>query len=360
MKVAILHFYQGYVDRGVETFIDELGTRLSSKIILKIFQAGPKINKSLNTELIPTPYYSAHPDSQLPPKTLKRRLFLDYFKRREFIFTINAMASLSKFDPDIIMPTDSGWQILIIKLFCLLNKKKLLIVGHSGSGWDDRFNLFVKPDIFVALGRQQGDWASKATPWKNQKIEVIPNGVDLDKFNPQGKKYDINLKKPILLNVAAPSELKNTLNTIRGVAKTKASLLIVGSGDKNSEADKLGEGLLGNRYKRITVPHDRIPEIFRCANAFILPSNKHEAFGIVYLEAMATNIPVVATDDKKRRDIIGEAGVFVKNVESPDSIAKKINEVLTKNFDDIPRKQALKFSWDLITAKYLEIFSNIS
>lgn len=356
MKLAILHFYQGYVDRGVETYIDELATRLSRSIDVKLFQAGTKINKLINTKVVSVKYNPKHSDSRLRPQDLRKRLFLDHFKLRELLFTLKTLASLNRFDPEYVMPTDSGWQVLIIKLYCLLKRKKLILVGHSGSGWDDRFNLLVRPDIFIALGTAQADWAKKVSLWKDQKIVIIPNGVDLNKFSPSGTKFNSGLKKPILIHVGAPSDLKNTLNTIRAVAKTKASLLVVGDGDQNNEADGLGLELLGERYRRVVVPYSKMPEAYRSADAFILVSGKHEAFGIAYLEAMATNVPVIATDDQKRREIVGGAGAFVKDIEDPASISEKIGEVLSGSFGKTPIEQAKKFSWDVITQDYLNLF----
>jgi glycosyltransferase involved in cell wall biosynthesis len=42
-----------------------------------------------------------------------------------------------------------------------------------------------------------------------------------------------------------------------------------------------------------------LPEAFRAADAFVLPS-RHESFGVVYIEALATGIPVVAMFPKRR------------------------------------------------------------
>ena len=46
MKIAILSFYSGYVNRGVEAWVDELSKRLAKKIEILVFQAGPLKEKT--------------------------------------------------------------------------------------------------------------------------------------------------------------------------------------------------------------------------------------------------------------------------------------------------------------------------
>ena len=97
-----------------------------------------------------------------------------------------------------------------------------------------------------------------------------------------------------------------------------------------------------------------MPEVYRGADVFTLPSWEREAFGLVYLEAMASNLPVVAPDDESRREIIKDAGILV-GVTDVDLYAKALKEAAEKNFGDKPRRQAEKFSWDKISKEYIEV-----
>ena len=79
-----------------------------------------------------------------------------------------------------------------------------------------------------------------------------------------------------------------------------------------------------------------------------------EAFGIVYVEAMASGLPVVATDDENRREIIGDAGLFV-DPENIEEYAQTLGKALKTDFGEKPRQQAKKFSWDKIASQYEQI-----
>ena len=74
---------------------------------------------------------------------------------------------------------------------------------------------------------------------------------------------------------------------------------------------------------------------------------------------MATNLPVVALDDDQRREIVGKAGVFVKNPENSKVYADALKKALNKNWADVPRHQAENFSWDEITKVYEKLFMSL-
>ena len=80
---------------------------------------------------------------------------------------------------------------------------------------------------------------------------------------------------------------------------------------------------------------------------FTLPSWIRESFGIVYVEAMACGLAVVAPDDLPRREIIGKAGILT-DVFDEEKYAKALEDALNRDWGQIPVKQAEKFSWDLI------------
>jgi len=101
-----------------------------------------------------------------------------------------------------------------------------------------------------------------------------------------------------------------------------------------------------------------MPKYYRAANIFTLPSWSYEAFGIVYLEAMASGIPVVATDDELRREIVGDAGILVDPTDL-DSYANALKKALSIDWGNKPRIQAEKFDWDKIAKKYEKLFENL-
>jgi len=236
----------------------------------------------------------------------------------------------------------------------------MLVAGQSGPGWNDRVNLLVHPNAFVALTSSQASWAKRVSLWKNQKIVVIPNGVDFEHFSPKGESRKLKLQKPIVLVVGAAVKSKRIEETIKAMKNLEqGSLLVVGTGPNEAIEDRLGKATLGNdRYQRLKVDHSQMPSIYRSADIFTLCSEKSEAFGIAYLEAMATGLPVVATDDQSRREIVGDTGIFVGNPQNAKEYSDKILQALKRGKSSNIATQAKKFSWDNVARQYQDLLMN--
>jgi len=187
-----------------------------------------------------------------------------------------------------------------------------------------------------------------------EKFALIPNGVDLTQFKTTGKKFHTDLERPITLLVAATTPDKRVEQGIRAIASLKkGSLLLLGKGPLDERVNKLGYELLGqNRFFHTAVSYDQMPEYYRSVDLFTLCSVGSEAFGIVYLEAMATNLPCVATNDDSRREIIGKAGVLVDNPDDSKEYGLAISTALKKDWHDLPRTQASNFTWPIVVKKY--------
>lgn len=356
MKIALLSFYSGHFERGVENWVYELGDRLAKKNDVVVFQDAKELKKvrySVRTTNLEVDWNKKNVSG-----TLLRRAFLDYWSIKIAGFTVKILPHLWKQNFDIVIPTNGGWQVAFIRLLTWLRGSKMVVVGHSGLGWDDRNNLWSFPNVFVALSKRAENWAKKANPMV--KTKVIPNGVDLDTFTPTGSNAHISLPKPIILTVGALESGKRLDLAIRAVAGLKkGSLLIVGSGDEEKNLRVLGYELLGEkRFQLMHVVYKDMPKNYRAADVFTLPSWGSEAFGMVYLEAMACGVPVVATDDELRHEVVGNAGVFVH----PTNITqytKGLEKALEKKWGSVPRRQAEKFGWEKVVHRYETLLNEL-
>jgi glycosyltransferase involved in cell wall biosynthesis len=335
MKIAFLNIYQNTVNRGAEAFVSELSKRLQKNHDVDIL-SGKK--------LLPNRW------------PILWRLFIDPQSLLIAWFTLRNLPRVWREKYEIIIPLNGGWQPAFIRLVTWLYGGKMVIAGQSGIGWDDRNNLWSFPNYFIALSSKALWWAKRVNPLVKSKY--TPNGVDLKDFNPSGSKYKTNLKKPIVLCVGALTPSKRIDLTIKAVARLKdVSLLVAGDGDTKGELKDLGKKLLGNRFQLIKASYQKMPEIYRAADIFTLTPEGSEAFGIVYVEAMASNLPVVAIDDEQRKEIIGDAGMFV----DPTDIKKyseALNMALEKKWENAPRRQAKKFDWDKIAKEYEPLFTS--
>lgn len=304
MKLAFLNKYQGTVNRGAEIFVEELSKRLAKDFDIDVIS---NIN------------------------------YWGIFKNKY----------------DFIIPTNGREQVLITRIISWARGTKMIVSGQSGLGADDKWNLLCMPDRFIALTSCQEKWAKKFNPLI--KTNVIPNGADLDKFNKKGKPTKVNLPRPIILSVGALVEEKRLDLIISAVHKTKAALLLVGKGNKKEELQTLGNELLPGRFEIKSFSHSEMPEVYRSADLFTYSTVPWESFGNVMVEAMASGLPVVATDDPIRREIVGDAGIFVDPTDT-DKYAVSLEKALKTKWGNKPRRQAEKFNWDEIALKYKNLF----
>lgn len=263
-------------------------------------------------------------------KTLKEKL--------EDKYEIEIFESFGKWTPkDINISINGRWQVLICRILTWIFRKPMVVFGHSGLGADDKWNLLCSPNVFVAFSTPQKKWAEKfKLPWT--KVVMIPHAVDFQKFTPAKVKPNKNVV--LFVGANTPSKRIDLVkNAVKLVPNSK--FLAVGKGNPTETS------------------FDEIPAIYKKANVFCFVPQPWEAFGLVFLEALASNLPVVTTNDPIRREIVGDAGIFVDHPEDPKELADAIKKALEIDWKDRPRKQAEKFSWDLITIKYDELFKSL-
>lgn len=138
----------------------------------------------------------------------------------------------------------------------------------------------------------------------NDKIEVIPNGVDVDKFKP------INIEKQE--NSIFFLSLLDEFHKYKGLDYLLNALKIVKHDIKDVKLIVGGKGKLLDYYRDMVndmglgdnvefhgfVPDEKMAEYYNKCSVFVLPSisSKQEGFGIVALEALACQTPVISTE----------------------------------------------------------------
>lgn len=313
LRIVFLSKYQNKVSRGVETYVEELSKRLAKEHYVSILSGD---------------------DSYSLGKLVKGKY-------------------------NLVIPTNGRLQTLKASIGRSLGGYKIIISGQAGIGRDDIWNIFITmPDVYVALTEHEAKWAKK---WAfKTKITQITNGVDLKKFNSAGSKKNLQLKGPIILSVGALEWYKHHERSIKALAKLDVgSLLIIGQGSEKESLESLGNKLLGkDRFLILKADYDEVADYYRAVNLFVLPSWGRESFGIVYLEAMASGVPVVAPDDQSRKEIVGNGGILV-DVSNEEKYALAIQEALSKKWHKLPRTQAEKFSWDIVAEKYMSLFDSM-
>jgi glycosyltransferase involved in cell wall biosynthesis len=206
------------------------------------------------------------------------------------------------------------------------------------------------PDFFQ---RNKADW----------NCRLIPNGIDIDLFeqkslcdNPFGLPAD-RLK---VLMVSALITTKRVEAGIEAVARIpNAHLVVAGDGPLRDSIDDAASRLLNGRFTRLTVPTDRMPALYQASDVFMHLS-KEESFGNVFLEAMASGLPIVGHDSSRLRWIVGDDEYLLdtENIEAvSDGIIAARREPTSKREERT--KRAALFSWQRVGGMYKEFLEEI-
>ena len=205
-----------------------------------------------------------------------------------------------------------------------------------------------------------------------EKIGVVPCGVNLDLFQPQDKQaarkqLGFDQKDLILLYVGRFEPLKGIEGLLEAMSHLKRHrrlrlVLVGGDGDGAPESRLLKQKAtnLGIDDKVLfagRVDQKYLPPYYSSADVLVISSH-YESFGLVGLEALACGRPVVSTPVGAMESLINQsqAGHVVSDT-LPRSLAKGIQSIITNSApqqaDEI-RESVLDYSWSNVAAAILE------
>jgi teichuronic acid biosynthesis glycosyltransferase TuaC len=199
-----------------------------------------------------------------------------------------------------------------------------------------------------------------------EKIAVLRNGVDLDRFRPvprQEARDRLGLATTTLLSVGNLVELKGHDLVIRALAQLPdLELLIVGGGPEEATLRALAdeEGVSCRVRFLGRLPQDQLPEIYTAADILVLASSR-EGWANVLLEAMACGTPCVATRVGGTPEVITSPVVGeMVDARTPAALAEAVIRLLQRKTDRAAvRAYAEQFSWDTTTRGQLKLFRSV-
>lgn len=199
------------------------------------------------------------------------------------------------------------------------------------------------------------------------KIKVIPNWINLERFKPENSKLKTQNSKTLLF-VHWLSKRKGAdmivpiANKLSKILTTKPKILIVGDGPyKEQLLKEIKENNLENYIEVLGgIPNKNLPEYYAKADIFIMPSME-EGFPRVLLEAMAVGVPYVASDVGAVRELSSEiAQRFLVKPGDVEMFAHKIEALISdeKIYDDFRKEELQKikeYSLDNIINKFINL-----
>ncbi len=372
---------------GMNVYIRELARELgNSQVTIDIFTRRTHTHQSPIVQLAPNVrviHVQAGPPSSVSKRDLHRylpefRQHIEEFRYKEAIhydvlhshYWLSGMAA---------MPLARRWDIPHIMMFHTLGHLKQLANPNEPEPQlrlEMERQLIQQADRIIASTgdeRQQIIRHCGATPGQ---VQVIPCGVDLERFFPQNRKQareKLGLKQhaPMLLYVGRLDPFKGPDVLLRAAAlmKEEAQVLIVGgklSGDR--ELDELRElarklhisqriHFLGAR------PQQELPGIYSAADITVVPSY-HESFGLAAVESLACGTPVVATRAGGLMTVIrdSETGYLVRRC--PGFFAEKLDSLLQDSevlhqMRATARPSVFQYSWKQVASQMLDVYEDV-
>lgn len=204
-------------------------------------------------------------------------------------------------------------------------------------------------------------------------VKIIANGVDLERFCPQGSQIHRFTDGAInLLFVGRLDERKGVWLILRAFRRLSERfkdlrLLIVGEGPLLGQLKReIRKWHLKNVELLGKVPEEELDSYYRTAHIFCAPSLGGESFGMVLLEAMASGLPVVASRIKGYKEVAQGLGskLLFKTNEVGDLIKTLTglleSEGLRRKYSVWGLREVQKYSWPKISQKVLSFYRQVS
>ena len=266
-----------------------------------------------------------------------------------------------------------------------IKAKKICFYHSDIVGWGalgNAYNRLIVPkflskmDLIVVTSPNYRDTSPFLRSFLD-KVRVIPSFVDTKHFRPTQETkrreicslLDCSNDSRIVMYIGRFGRYKGLDYLVKAIALLPDNyfLVLIGDGPERMKIESLVTDLkLENRVLRLDhVKYDVLPEYYRAADVFVLPSiDRGEAFGLVAVEAMACGVPVVTTElgtGTSFHNIDGVTGMVVqpRNEKALADAISEICETRDKFDAETIRKRAEEFSVERFTENMQSLFFEV-
>jgi sugar transferase (PEP-CTERM/EpsH1 system associated) len=253
-------------------------------------------------------------------------------------------------------------------------------------GKNFKYNLLrkaLRPFVgrYIAVSRDLEDWLLATVGVKRERITQIYNGVNTEKFKPRGSRRDFpgpgGWLKPdsvVVGTVGRMEAVKDQITLVRAfihlvqsssIARERARLIIVGDGSLRQPAVELlrNAGLQDAAW----LPGERtdVAVLMRAMDLFVLPSLR-EGISNTILEAMATGLPIVATNVGGNPELVDPnvTGYLVPHsdpIQMANAIQRYIDDpsIAARQGKAGLEKAQTRFSMEAMVNGYLGVYDSV-
>ncbi|OGD64432.1 hypothetical protein A2215_03520 [Candidatus Berkelbacteria bacterium RIFOXYA2_FULL_43_10] len=299
-------------------------------------------------------------------------------------FSKQIIRAVEDFCPDVIHVHHCSFLTWIANYLKSIYGIAYVVTAHGTgiyqSTIDNRFLTLTtqaldRSEYILSNSNWTNKWLLKVHGQKlRRKTRIIPCGIDLQAWLRKGnskiidKKYHLDSKKVVIF-VGRLTWEKGVIYLLKAAKNIKAEIFIIGGGTEKEKLMKFAKnkklknvhflGYFGKEYI------NELREFYQRAECVVLPSICDEGLGIVILEAMASETPVVATNKGGIPLAVkdGKTGFLVR-AKSGKVIADAVNEILlnenlAKEMGTNARRLVVEnFDWDKIRDNVVKYYVN--
>ncbi|MEX2659936.1 MAG: glycosyltransferase family 4 protein [Acidimicrobiales bacterium] len=198
------------------------------------------------------------------------------------------------------------------------------------------------------------------------EVRPLPLGVDTDRFSP--RRVGDGTARFVVGYVGRLTAQKGVDVLIAALRDhSEWELLVAGDGPERSRLEHLAADTSISASFLGTVPHDDLPCLYRQVDVLAVPSRPApgvlEQFGRVAVEAMASGVPIVASDLGALPEVVGGAGVLVPP-DDVDALAGALQSLAAdpdrrRRLGALARQRSKQFSWPEVAAAHRELYEKV-
>lgn len=366
-RIALVSTGLGRVLRGFESFTDSLHEALCRyvpQLDVTLFQGGA--SSRANTVVVPNFHREDLPARLFSP------LQASLIEYRSFALALYPILRVGKYDVVHYNELPMGSALFHLRRWFGGNFSLLYCNGAPSPPIHykhrcDKVQLLTVPDYDLAISEGVD----------REKIFQLPYGLDEKEFHPKKKHFRAEVRRELgvpgdvrlVLSLAAiKSEHKRIDYLIEEVSRLDSNVWLLVAGQRTAETpalEKLAEKLIPGRWRFISWPHERVPDLCGAADVFVLCSLT-EAFGLVTIEAMLSELPLVVHKGPVFQDItLGTESALIDMAQEgslTSALQKYLFEqasgtLLTERASAARTVAVDRFGWSNLAFQYAQMYS---
>ncbi len=219
-------------------------------------------------------------------------------------------------------------------------------------------------DYLTAVSDAAAHYISDLT---NEQVNIIPNGIDLNKFSQLKKQYS-EFEALTVLYIGRLEKRKGVRYLIKAAAEVQENhpnvrFIIAGDGPDRQRLEQYAEQLEVNNIEFLGfISEEKKLELLARSTVFCSPAVYGESFGIVLLEAMATGTPIVAGDNPGYCSVLkGTGALSIVNPKECSDFARRLelllmDKGLRKNWQTWAKSYVKQFDYSNVVDAYEALY----